>query len=189
MWCGRAGSVVLQIKLLTAGLHDRAKSANLTAAFPYSGHCLLSRTGWNAFSPGWEQASPQDCSVKLSEMFRQNLNSDPGTPVRPLALQSLDHSQLYQRRVLHLEQNERNGDLANSPTTGDYEDLSENDWTSDQNSSSSATWTPSPEYRRDGLPYRNVAPALPARSTNANTKSLMLNSVSLPLHASNDVAG
>lgn len=120
-------------------------------------------------------------------MWRQDYSFSPGTPARPLALQSLDHSQLYQRRVLHLDQNEKNEDLDSSPTTGDYEDLSENDWTNDLSSNSSANWTPSPVAKSEGLPSRNVAHPVPARITHTN--AIMTNSVSLPLHASNDVAG
>lgn len=109
-------------------------------------------------------------------MWHQSLNSGPNSQEKPF-LQSLDHSQLYQRRVLHLvdDQNERSEDVDSlSPTTGDYEDLSEHDWTDDQKSVSSAKWSSSPQFKSSA----NSAPALPARSN-----TMIVHSSSLPLHA------
>ncbi|KAE8744197.1 hypothetical protein FOCC_FOCC009117 [Frankliniella occidentalis] len=67
-------------------------------------------------------------------------HSGSSTPVAPLALQSLDHSQLYQRRTHQMGDGNdpRTEEIDNlSPSTGDYEDLSEQDWADAENSLSS----------------------------------------------------
>lgn len=100
----------------------------------------------------------------------------PGTPVKPLALQSLDHSQLYQRRVQNLL-DEQNHDIEESdkfsPTTGDYEDLSEHSWTDDRNSVSSAVWSSS-QPLSSSLSSNNSPPLLPARTSTMAKQSSQL---------------
>ena len=104
-------------------------------------------------------------------MWHQSNYTAPSTPTKPLALQSLDHSQLYLRRkessTIHLtdEQTESSEDVSNtSPNLGDYEDLSEQDWTDDPNSTNYVLPS-SPRPKSFRVSFSNVAPALPPRSS------------------------
>lgn len=103
-------------------------------------------------------------------MWNHQSSIGPSFSEKPLALQSLDHSQLYLRRAQHFnnEHHQRDEDvIETSPTMGDYEDLSEQDWTEDHNSMSATVWS-SPSQNE---PPTNVAPLLPPRSSAMSLRS------------------
>lgn len=118
------------------------------------------------------------------KMWQKGNYGAPNSPIKPLALQSLDHSQLYLRRkeslTQHLadEQNRISEYVSNvSPNVGDYEDLSEQEWTNDQNSISSAVWSSSPRPKSFKVSFSNDAPVLPPRSSSMVRHSLSQSSL------------